>query len=45
VDPRRVARETPRTARELLTVALGVSKVAPPPRDARFADPAWTETP
>jgi polyhydroxyalkanoate synthase subunit PhaC len=45
VDPRRLAQETPRVAGELLKVALGVSKVAAPPRDARFADPAWTENP
>jgi polyhydroxyalkanoate synthase subunit PhaC len=45
LDPRRLARETPRAAGKLLKVALGVSKVAPPPRDARFSDPAWTENP
>jgi polyhydroxyalkanoate synthase subunit PhaC len=45
VDPRRLAREAPRATGELLKVALGVSKVAPPARDARFADPAWSENP
>jgi polyhydroxyalkanoate synthase subunit PhaC len=44
-DPRRLAREAPRTMAELVKVALGASKVAPGARDARFADPAWTENP
>jgi polyhydroxyalkanoate synthase subunit PhaC len=44
-DPRRLAREAPRTMAELVKVALGSSKVAPGARDARFADPAWTENP
>jgi polyhydroxyalkanoate synthase subunit PhaC len=44
-DPRRLAREAPRTMAELLKVALGSSQVAPGARDARFADPAWTENP
>jgi polyhydroxyalkanoate synthase subunit PhaC len=30
---------------ELTKVALGVSGVAPSPRDKRFADPAWAENP
>jgi polyhydroxyalkanoate synthase subunit PhaC len=45
LDPRRLARETPRVVGDLVKVALGTSNVAPPPRDARFADPAWTEHP
>ncbi len=45
VDPRRVAAEAPRVGIELLKVALGTSKVAPAPRDARFADPAWMDNP
>jgi poly[(R)-3-hydroxyalkanoate] polymerase subunit PhaC len=45
MDPRRVAREAPRTMAELVKVAMGTSKVAPGARDARFADPAWTEHP
>jgi polyhydroxyalkanoate synthase len=45
LDPRRLAADAPRTAAELLKVTLAVSKVAPHARDARFADPAWSENP
>jgi polyhydroxyalkanoate synthase len=45
VDPRRLAAEAPRAAAELLKVALGTSKVAPAPRDARFSDSAWSDNP
>jgi polyhydroxyalkanoate synthase subunit PhaC len=45
VDPRRLAREAPRALGELLKVAFGTSKLAPAPRDARFADAAWSENP
>jgi polyhydroxyalkanoate synthase subunit PhaC len=45
MNPRRLATEAPRAAAELVKVALGVSKVEPPPRDARFTDPAWKDNP
>jgi polyhydroxyalkanoate synthase len=44
-EPRALAAEAVRVAAELARVALGGSKVAPEPRDGRFADPAWSENP
>ncbi|WP_224401845.1 alpha/beta hydrolase [Pseudonocardia sp. ICBG1034] len=43
--PRPVARRAGALAAELGRVALGVSDVAPGPRDRRFADPAWSTNP
>ena len=44
-EPRAVAAETVRFAADLARVVLGGSKVAPEPRDRRFADRAWSENP
>ena len=44
-SPRRLPRESLRTAVRLGGVALGTGKVALPERDKRFADPAWRENP
>ena len=40
-----VGRQLARTGAELAKVALGRSKVAPPPGDGRFADVTWRENP
>ena len=40
-----LAAEPLRMMTELTKVALGMSDVAPSPRDKRFADPAWSENP
>jgi polyhydroxyalkanoate synthase subunit PhaC len=45
MDPAILASEVPRLAAELLKVALGISTVEYPERDARFADPAWRDNP
>jgi polyhydroxyalkanoate synthase len=44
-DPWPVTTESVRAAVELARVAIGTSEVAIPPRDKRFADPAWRENP
>jgi polyhydroxyalkanoate synthase subunit PhaC len=43
--PQRLARQATSLAGELGRVGLGRSTLAPPPRDRRFADPAWTSNP
>jgi polyhydroxyalkanoate synthase len=43
--PHRLARQATSLAGELGRVGLGRSTLAPPPRDRRFADPAWTSNP
>lgn len=43
--PRPVASRAGALAAELGRVVLGVSDVAPQPRDRRFADPAWSTNP
>jgi len=43
--PLRVANRTGALAAELGRIALGASQVAPPRRDRRFADLAWTQNP
>jgi polyhydroxyalkanoate synthase len=43
--PHRLARQAAWLAGELARVGLGSSTLAPPARDRRFADPAWTSNP
>lgn len=43
--PRTVAAEGKALASELTKVAAGRSELAPHPKDARYAHPAWTENP
>jgi poly[(R)-3-hydroxyalkanoate] polymerase subunit PhaC len=43
--PLTVSRRAGGLAAELTRIAVGTSVVAPPKRDRRFADPAWTENP
>ena len=43
--PGTVARRAGSLAGELAKVAIGTSEVAPPRRDRRFSDPAWTGNP
>ena len=43
--PGTVARQAGQLAAELWKVAGGTSEIAPAPRDRRFADPAWRESP
>jgi polyhydroxyalkanoate synthase len=43
--PHRLARRTGSLAAELVRVGAGSSTLAPPARDRRFADPAWTSNP
>jgi len=45
LEPRAVAGESLAMAAELVRIALGRSAVELPPRDKRFADPAWAENP
>jgi polyhydroxyalkanoate synthase len=45
MDPGLLAAQAPALAAELVKVALGLSDVTFPARDARFADPAWRENP
>src|SRR5215475_12122359 len=44
-QPLTVGRRAGGLAAELGRIAVGTSAVAPPKRDRRFADPAWTENP
>ena len=44
-QPLTVGRRARGLAAELGRIAVGTSVVAPPTRDRRFADPAWTENP
>ena len=43
--PEAVAREAGLLAGELGRIAAGTSAISPGPRDRRFADPAWSESP
>ncbi|HZB57879.1 MAG TPA: alpha/beta fold hydrolase [Actinomycetota bacterium] len=43
--PHRLARQAAALAGELARVGVGRSTLAPPPRDRRFTDPAWTSNP
>jgi polyhydroxyalkanoate synthase len=43
--PRELARQASWLAAELARVGLGRSTLAPPSRDRRFTDPAWTSNP
>jgi polyhydroxyalkanoate synthase subunit PhaC len=43
--PHRLARRAGSLAAELVRVGAGSSTLAPPARDRRFADPAWTSNP
>ncbi len=43
--PHRLAAQATWLAGELARVGLGRSSLAPPPRDRRFTDPAWTSNP
>ena len=43
--PHELAHEATRLAAELARVGLGRSTLAPPDRDRRFGDPAWTSNP
>jgi polyhydroxyalkanoate synthase len=43
--PHRLARRAGSLAAELVRVGAGRSTLAPPARDRRFADPAWTSNP
>ena len=43
--PRLVGRQAAQLGAELGRIAAGRSALAPPPRDRRFADPAWTGNP
>jgi polyhydroxyalkanoate synthase len=45
MDPAALGREAPRLAGELAKVALGLSELEFPQKDARFADPAWRDNP
>jgi len=44
-QPLTVGRRARGLAAEFARIAVGTSVVAPPKRDRRFADPAWTENP
>jgi polyhydroxyalkanoate synthase len=43
--PERVAARLADLGSELTKITIGASSVAPPPRDRRFADPAWMQNP
>jgi polyhydroxyalkanoate synthase subunit PhaC len=45
VEPRALAAQSAHVAVEFARIAAGVSEVAVPEDDKRFADPAWTENP
>ena len=45
LQPRPVAREFGRVARDLGRIVRGTDLLQPGPKDKRFADPAWTDNP
>ncbi|SFO73000.1 polyhydroxyalkanoate synthase [Geodermatophilus dictyosporus] len=44
-QPRPLAREAVRLGRDALRILRGTDEIAPSPKDARFADPAWSLNP
>ncbi|MGY1694355.1 PHA/PHB synthase family protein [Geodermatophilus sp. SYSU D00814] len=44
-QPRPLAREAVRLGRDGVRILRGTDEIAPSPRDARFADPAWSQHP
>jgi polyhydroxyalkanoate synthase len=44
-QPGTVARQAVKLTADMTSIALGSSEIAPPRRDRRFADPAWTGNP
>ena len=44
-QPRAVAREAARLARDAVRILRGTDTIAPSPKDKRFADPAWSGNP
>jgi len=43
--PRAVAHEAVTLGRDLVSILRGTDRIAPSPKDKRFADPAWTQNP
>ena len=43
--PRALASETAQLGRDLASIARGTDRIAPEPKDQRFADEAWTSNP
>ena len=43
--PRAVASEAVTLGRDLVSILRGTDRIAPSPKDKRFADPAWTQNP
>jgi polyhydroxyalkanoate synthase subunit PhaC len=43
--PRAVAQEAVTFGRDLVSILRGTDRIAPSPRDKRFADPTWAENP
>ena len=43
--PRPLAREAARLGRDTVHILRGTDEIAPPPKDKRFADPAWALNP